>query len=516
MPSPLPLPPSATSGPLPLGSTEPRLWTRPLRPLTPATSYGFAVAEFARDVLCEPLDPWQEWLVIHAGELLADGRPRFRRVLVLVARQAGKTHALKVLSLFWQFVERWPLIVGMSTNLDYAREAWDKAVEAAESVEALSALLPIHGVRRANGEQCMTTSDRSRYKIAASNRKGGRSLSIDRLVIDELREHHDWSAWAAAYPAMNARPYGQAFALSNQGDDRSVVLDALREAALRFIETGLGDERLGLFEWSAADGSDLEDVEALAQANPNVGRRTDWDTLLGPARQAKDAGGEEEATYRTEVMCQRVRNLDAAVDPAAWLRCHQPDTLDAARGRVALCLDLSPDGLHATLAAAAVLPDDRVRVEVVAAWSGIGAGDALCADLPGWIDRVRPQTLGWFPQGPGAALAASLKDRRRPGWPPNGVTIAEIGAEDAAVCMGFATSVLGERIRHSADPLLDAHVAAAEKLRKPGERWVFSRRGGGHVDALYSAAGAVHLARTLPPAVGRQRIIRARTRGAAA
>jgi hypothetical protein len=515
MPSPLLLPPSPDSVTLPLGSTEPRLWTRPLRPLTPATSYGFAVVEFARDVLLEPLDPWQEWLVIHAGELLPDGRPRFRRVLVLVARQAGKTHALKVLSLYWQFVERWALTVGMSTNLAYAQEAWDAAVQTAESTDALSALIPRNGVRRANGEQCLTTSDRCRYKIAASNRKGGRSLSIDRLVIDELREHHDWSAWSAAYPAMNARPRGQAFAISNQGDDRSVVLDSLRDSALRYIETGLGDDRLGLFEWSAHDGADLEDVEALAQANPNVGRRTDWDTLLGPARQAKAAGGEEEAAYRTEVMCQRVRNLDAAVDPSAWLRCREDGTLDDARGRLALCLDLSPDGLHATLAAAAVLDDDRVRVEIVATWDGVGAGDALCASLPGWIERVRPQTLGWFPQGPGAALAASLKDRRRPGWPPHGVTVSEIAAEGAAVCMGFATSVLGERIRHSADPLLDAHVAAAEKLRT-GDRWVYSRRGGGHVDGLYAAAGAVHLARTLPPGVGRQRIVRARPRADAA
>jgi hypothetical protein len=46
---------------------------------------------------------------------------------VLVARQNGKTHALKVLGLYWQFVEMWPLILGMSTNLEYAREAWEKS-----------------------------------------------------------------------------------------------------------------------------------------------------------------------------------------------------------------------------------------------------------------------------------------------------------------------------------------------------------------------------------------------------
>src|SRR5689334_19115868 len=93
------------------GSVTPRLWTRPLRPLTPGTSYGFAVIDFARDVLGTPLDPWQQWVVIHAGELLEDGRPRFRTVLLLVARQQGKTTLLKVLSLFWLYVECHPLIL---------------------------------------------------------------------------------------------------------------------------------------------------------------------------------------------------------------------------------------------------------------------------------------------------------------------------------------------------------------------------------------------------------------------
>ena len=34
-----------------LGSTEPRIWTPPLRELTEETSLGFAVIKFATDVL---------------------------------------------------------------------------------------------------------------------------------------------------------------------------------------------------------------------------------------------------------------------------------------------------------------------------------------------------------------------------------------------------------------------------------------------------------------------------------
>lgn len=519
---------------LPLGRTTPRLFTPPLRELTPDTSYGFAVVAFARDVLLEPLDPWQEWLAVRVGELLPDGRPRFRQVLVIVARQQGKTHLLKVLTLFWQFVQALPLIVGMSTNLDYARESWEKAVETAESVPILTAMLARNGVRKANGEQQMKTVDRARYKIAASNRKGGRSLTIWRLVLDELREHHDWSAWNAAVPATNAVPAAQVFAITNQGDDRSVVLDTLRQGALAFVEAWetaddgtrtavaaellesgssstaaqWGDPRLGIFEWSAPDGCEIDDPDALAAANPNAGRRTDWDTLLGPARRIKANGNQEEiAGWRTEIMCQRVRQLDAAIDPEAWQRAARPRPFtDLERTRLALCLDVSPDQRHATLVAAAAGGDGKVRLEIVAAWEGLEAPRLAAAALPGWVAKVKPRAFGWFPTGPAAAVAADVKDRGDRRWPPRGVEVAEITGEAPAVCMGFANAVLADEIHQPDDPLLNAHAAGAAKLWA-GDRWRFARRGAGHCDALYAAAGAAHLARTLPQGLGKPRVV---------
>lgn len=497
--------------PILYGHTEPRLFTPPLRELTPDTSYGFDVVDFARDVLLEPLDPWEEWLVIHAGELLPNGKPRFRNVLVLVARQNGKTHLLKVLTLYWLFIEQWPLVLGTSTNLDYAKEAWDKAVEMAEETPLLAAMIPRYGIRKANGSVTLKTIDGCRYKIAPSNRTGGRSLSIDRLVQDELREHHDWQAWDAATKAMNARPYGQNFSLSNMGDDQSVVLDSLRDSCITFIESGVGDSRFGLFEWSAPAGAGLMDEQAWAAANPNLGYRIDYDAIAGDARRAAEKGGEEETGFRTEILCQRVKALDAAIDPALWEKAYVPGDLSSLRGRVALALDISPDRLHATLAGAAAMPDGRVRVQIVAAWRGHDATQKLRDELPEWIRKVKPRSLGWMPNGPAAALAADLQDPKKgkPKFPPS-VTLQEIRAEISAVCMGLAEQVQSGQVVHGDEPLLNAHVTGAAKL-KSGETWRFSRKGEGHCDAAYAAASAIHLARTLPQSVGRQRLIVAST-----
>ncbi|WP_228004704.1 terminase [Amycolatopsis sp. YIM 10] len=510
-----------------LGRTEPRLYTPPLVvgapgpcgcgcALTPETSYGFGADDFAREILEQPLDPWERWLVIHAGELLPDGRPRFRKVLVIVARQNGKTHVLVVLSLYWLFVLQVGLVLGTSTNLDYARESWEKAVELVESIEVLDEDVPKGGVRRANGEQTLTVLSyadgkrrRCRYKIAASNRKGGRSLTVNRLILDELREHDSWDPWNASYNAMNAVADAQAFGISNKGDARAIVLNALRREAIEVDEvTGRetlrpdSDPEMGWFEWSAPQGSEPDDPHALAMANPNLGRRVGLGSLLADARRVKREGGEALAKFLTEILCMDVPNLNPALSREGWEKGKDPASMDGLRDRLALVLDVSIDEQHATLVTAAVLPDGRrVRVEPVKAWSGPLAMQQLRAELRPWVRQIKPRRFGWFPSGPAAAVAAEMAvGAQRDGeqWPPPGVEVEEIRKDLPAVCMGFASLVKDGDVLNSGDPLLDAQVGGAEKLQR-GEGWVFTRRGAGHVDSVYGAAGATHMARTMPP-----------------
>lgn len=489
-----------------VGRTEPRLWTRPLRDLTPETSYGFAVVEFARDVLGRPLDPWQEWLVIHAGELLPDGRPRFRKVLVLVARQNGKTELCVVLVLYWLFVEMVALVLGTSTNLDYARESWEKAVMLAETVDDLAREIPSNGIRRANGEQTLSTIDRCRYKIAASNRKGGRSLTVGKLVLDELREHRDWSAWNAAYPAMNAVRDGQAYAISNQGDAESVVLDSLREAALDFIETGEGDYRLGLFEYSSPDGSNPTDIDALAYANPNLGRRIDVENLIGDAIRAQEKGGKELAGFLTENMCIKVDQMDSAIDLRRWKRLGDADMEwpDVGKRRRFAAFEVSEDMQHATLEAGVYDDDGNVRVRVRKAWT---SSEDARAELLDVLQELDPCAVAWFPTGPAAAFASILRPTTKGRPLPGRIESVELtGGRVTEACQGLADLIKAGGILHPDDPLIDAHLRAARKQHS-GDGWRFVRRDGGHIDAAYATAGVVHLALTRPNRQTKIRVI---------
>lgn len=495
-----------------LGRIEPRLWTPPLvDELTPETSYGYDVIDFARDVLGTPLDPWQEWLAIHLGELLPDGRPRFRTVLIIVGRQNGKTLLAKVLILYWLYVEDIPLILGTSTDRTYAKRLWKNICETVQANRLLNRRLSAGGIRLTIGEEAIQIDPadddgdeagepvRPEYTFAANNSRAGRSTTLHRWVCDELREHRTRECWMAAEGAMNAVPTAQTVCITNQGDDSAIVLHGLQESAHAFIETGRGDPRVGLFEYSAPPGSDPTDLAALAYANPNLGHRVDADALLGMGLRAKEAGGIELADYRTEYMCMRVAHFDAAVDEDAWLAAGTDSPLDLAEHRqvVALCLDVSMAGDHATLTAAAVI-DGIAHLDVVQAWDGYGCTKAVRADLPTIVARVKPRVVGWFPAGPAAVLTADMMERRRAGWPPRRVKLVEIRTDVPAVCMGLAEQALSGSLSHSNDPMQNAHIAAAGKLRR-GDAWVFGRRGAGPVDGAYAAAGAVHLARTLPP-----------------
>lgn len=501
-----------------MGSTTPRLFPVPLVTGAPGpcgcgcaldeeSSYGFEVIDFAENMLLTPLDPWQRWLVIHAGELLPDGRPRFKKILLIVSRQQGKTFLLTVLTLFWMFIEQWPLIVGQHANVTKARGVWEAAQAIAKENEHLKA--DYGKVRMDNNDPHWKSASGSKYSVEAANENGGRGGSVDRLVVDEARQQRTWAAYDAAKPTLNARPYGQGWWITNQGDARSVVVIGLRKTGISNIDAAKAggepiDPQLALFEWSAPRGSNPLDPAAIAMACPNVNRRVTMRELLGDAMAALESGDQDKINgFLTEILCMFVPSLDGAVSPDGWEKGRSPGSLAEHRSGLALVPDIAPDRQHASISVAAMMPDGKVRVEVIASWSGMFAPAELRRALPGWVRKVRPKKLGWIPGGPAAAIGAELADAKKFNVP--GLEIEEIRGEVNQVCMGFADLVEVGDILHSgqedAQDLLSKHVLGSAKLWT-GDTWRFSRKGEGHCDAAYGVAGAAHLARTMPPVRG--------------
>jgi len=488
-----------------LGSVVPRLSTPPLRDLSdPAASWGYAFIAFC-DLIGWQLDLWQRWLAIHLGELFPDGSPRYRKAIILVARQNGKTVFARLLILYWMFIERVPYVHGTHKDRGEAKKSWREAIDMAESVPLLAAALPPDHARLQISEEDFWNDYGSHYGFSAPNRKAGRGKTTHRALIDELLEHKNRDCWNALIPGMNALADALAVCITNEGDTSSIVLHEEYDAALEAAETSDPETDTFLAAWSAPAGADPEDLEALACANPSLNRPRPNGTgltdraLLGEAKKAKRAGGRTLAEFKIEMMCMRIDQLDPAIDPELWKNAGTDTPLNLAEHRraLALCFDVSLDGSHATLMAAAMV-DGMVHLEVVKRWHGFGCTAALRADLPDLVRTLKPRVLGWYPGGPAAAVTTALAERRGQ-WPPRRVTVEELrGTEVPAICMGLDDAVKADQVRHPKDPMLDQHVKQTQKLSR-GDQWVFVRRGSGPIDGTYAAAGAVHLARTLPP-----------------
>jgi phage terminase large subunit-like protein len=424
--------------------------------------------------------PWQSWLLVRMLELNEDGTFRFSRVVVLVGRQNGKTTLLKILSLWIMLRSPAATVLGVAQDLSIAKESWAGACELVEDY------LPdtLAKIKRSTGDLELLLSNRSRYRIAAANGRSGRGLPVKMLVLDELREMKTWEPYQALAPTTTAQVDGLIVCISNAGESDSVVLNGLRDVALA------GEDGVGLFEWSAPDGCELDDVEAWAYANPGLGFTVQESALRVALATFPPA------QFRTEHLCQRVDVLNAAVDLAAWKSCSDPAAqLDLSTERPVLCVDIAPENAHVSLVAAVLLSNGRVKVIPVEGWDSTEKARLALPDL---VEKINPTLVGYFPQGPGAALATDLKALPR----AREIKVNEV----TALCQEFAEQVTSQRIIHGNDPLLNAHVSHASKMRS-GDGWKFCRTAGANVDALYAAAGAAHLARNAAPSKGKPRII---------
>ena len=321
-----------------LGSELPRLFTPPARELTPQTTRGFEAIAFATEVLGIDLMPWQRWLLVHLLELTEQGVLRFRVALTLCARQQGKSTVMAGPRPMAPVRRPGRLVIGTAQTLSMAEESWEGAVSMAEGVPDLVA--EVAHVSRVNGDKHLRLTSGERYKVAAASRRGGRGLSSDLVLLDELREHQSWDAWGAVTKTTMASPSPQTLGFSNAGDAQSVVLATLRDKAL----SSAADRTttLGLFEWSAPEGCALNDRDAWAAANPALGHRTPEQAIVSALETDPDD------VFRTEVLCQFVTTVNAAIPPLVWESLADPA---AARGASPVfALDVAPTQSTATIA----------------------------------------------------------------------------------------------------------------------------------------------------------------------
>lgn len=466
-----------------MGHEEPRIFTPPLRELTPEWSLGFKMITFVEQVLEIPMLPWQKWLAIHALELVMgeDGRkvPRFQVVTVEVARQQGKTEFSKMLALFYLYMldARW--VIGTAQDVSIAKKIWAEVCMVVQGVDDLRDELA-KKPRETNGQiELLLTGDRH-YVVKPSTAGGARGISADLVLMDELRMHRSFEAYAALQATTMARPNAQVWAFSNAGDARSVVLRYLRIQAHKELGdpdgicddvdlSSLRDEddeepdfgSSGWFEWSAPPDAEPMDKKAWPYMAPSLG--------YGFVTERSLRGKLTSAPYevvRMEYMCQWI---DGAAGgpfvPGSWERQTVED--EPFVGLVDACVHFSYDLARAYVAAAGKTADGRVIVKVMK--SGVRT-----EWVRPWLDENAHRIRRVTGQGKGSWVSPFIAELAAdPKWR---VPVVPLQGSDLTDAHRIAFEALrDEQVWHVAQPALD--TAASGSSKKPlGGGWVLDAK----------------------------------------
>ena len=367
-------------------------------------------------------------------------------------------------------------------SLNYSENTLKEVVDDIRESPLLKRELVNHRVVNGN-HRAVLTHDRT-WRAVTATRKGGRGLSVDLAVLDELREFTDFNGWNALVHAITARPNSQIVCASNAGDDRSEVLRSIRDGALRKINTGeTEDTTIGFFEWSIPQDVDPRDQHYWHMANPSIGLLNSFsiETLQGflEVEEKHNMAG-----FITESLCGWVNALEAGIIPAGhWTETTDPESGRAEGSPIYAAVDVNYDRARAYVAIAARRADGNLHTEVVAMAAGT---DWL---IP-WLKERKSKFAGVAVQEVGAPASAMITELEEVGIP---VVKWGPAREVQAGCAILFDGIVEHTIFHRPSPVLD-RAATSGAARHSGDAWVFDRRNSPvDVAPLIAVTGAVWL-----------------------
>ena len=441
------------------GYSKPRLQSPSLN----LPSAGKLVADLAVD-LGVPLLPHQEHLMNEAL-VIKDGKWARSTVGAIMARQNGKTHALRMRILAGLYVFGEKNIIAISQSRMLSLDTFRQVVDMAEGTAWTRKR--IKRVSRTNGQEeleiycehypkaCKTKCERIRkYSIKAATAESPRGSTADLLWIDELREINQ-ATWAAATPLTRARPNAQTWVTSNAGDDSSTVLNELRQRALTF-----SSDRLGWYEWSAAS-NDVWDIENWKMANPALGHTIQIENLQDSAK------FDNPDAFRTESLSIWINAIDSPFPLDKWDESERQIQIEDDLPTY-MALDLSFNREKAYLVTAQQLADGKISC-FVHEWTGL-SNIQLASEIATLARRFRPRVLAYDPNTAGF-LAPQLSRA--------GIAVAPTAWASTSFsifCDQTLAAMNAGQLVHAGQAILKEHLAATARRPASDGGWRIARR----------------------------------------
>lgn len=416
--------------------------------------------------------PWQQQVADVATELLPDGSPAFREVIVTVPRQSGKTTLTLAVE-----VERCTAR-GVGQHVAYTAQTGSDARkkllnDQVPILERSPLWRSVRKVARANDNAGVIFVNGSRVDVLASNASAGHGRVLDLGIIDEAFDDYDDRREQAMLPAMITKPEAQLWVVSTQGTDASVYLNRKVDQGRAAVLEGR-TEGICYFEWSVPDDADLDDPASWWLGMPALGF-TQTEAAVAHAKSTMSPG-----EFRRAFGNQRMRSSERVIPEVPWRVACRGDVVPS--GGLTFGVDVTPDRDWSSIG----VHGDGV-VELVEHRAGTGWVVERCVEL---VARHGGR-LALEPRGPVGALVPALRSA--------GVTVVELPAGEATqACGAFYDAVVDGHLKVYTGKHFDVlDEAAAAVMKQPvADAWRWARRGSAPISPLVAVTWAAWAGRT--------------------
>jgi phage terminase large subunit-like protein len=429
------------------------------------------------------LTSWQENLINSLYERRNDGMLRYKRSVIGLGRKNGKSLLGSLIALYGLIEgEHGAEVYSAAGDRRQARVVFDEAKWQVQQSPALS------GICKVYRDVIEVPSTHSIYRVLSSDAKLQQGLNPSTVVFDELHVQPNSELWDALTLGSGARRDPQIVAITTAGYDMSSICGTLYGYGQKVCRGEIQDETFGFWWWEAAEGCDLNDRQAWADANPNIA-----EGLLDPEDMEIAVRQTSEVAVRRYRLNQWVRTAaDSWLPQGAWELCRSDLTLTEGQ-TVWVGVDMALK--HDSIAVVHCGFNGERLVAVSKIWlpdggiMDVGAVESYLRELS---QQFNVQEIAYDP----AFFQRSAEALAEDGFPM--VEFAQSPQRMIPACGNLYELIVNQKLAHDGNPVFtDQVLSAAQRMKDNG--WTLSKgKSKRKIDAVIALAMATDRATTTP------------------
>lgn len=332
------------------------------------------------------LDEWQQQIVRGILAERADGTYAASRVVISIPRQAGKTFLVGALCVYDAIKNPGTTTVWTAHRFKVARESFD-FMQSICSTPAMARHVDKDRIHAAHGNEAIHFRNGSRIVFAARERGSIRGFAkVRRIIFDEAQILSN-QALSDLLPTMNQawNPQRVMMGTPPKPSDPGEAFTRARTTALEGKSS-----RTYYVEYSAPDGSSIDDTEAWFRGNPSLGDRTPLERVTDLREELPD-----EDDFAREAMGMWDKAGDQAVlDQITWDRAQRADD-DHTQPvhEIALAVAVAGDLSSASVGFAGRREDGKYHIEILDQRAGYMWVPAYVKELLNSNTKIRAVVL---------------------------------------------------------------------------------------------------------------------------